>query len=407
MYLCPSIKYFMESMKNNIKQLAKEYLAEITSLRRQIHSNPELAFEEYETAVLVASFLKENGIECREGIAKTGVVGLIYGKNPESKTVALRADMDALPIFELNEVDYKSKNEGKMHACGHDVHTSSLLGAAKILNSLKDKFEGTIKLIFQPSEEKYPGGAKVMIEEGVLENPKPDVIFGQHVYPELDAGMVGMKSGKYMASTDEIFLTVKGKGGHGAIPHKNIDPVLIASHIVVALQQIVSRFANPSMPTVISFGRFIAEGQTNVIPDVVKLSGIMRTFNEEWRAEIKKKVTHMAQSIAIGMGGTCDVFIDPGYPFLVNDETTTENARGYAKDFLGEENVKELELRTTAEDFAYFTQKLPGCFYRLGIRNVDKGIDSNLHTATFDVDESSLETGMGLMAWLAYKELLT
>lgn len=396
----------MESIKNNIKQLAKEYLAEITSLRRQIHSNPELAFEEYETAALVVRFLKENGIECEVGVAKTGVVGLIKGKNPEAKTIALRADMDALPIFELNEVDYKSKNEGKMHACGHDVHTSSLLGAAKILNSLKNQFEGTIKLIFQPSEEKYPGGAKVMIEEGVLENPKPDVIFGQHVYPELDAGMVGMKSGKYMASTDEIFLTVKGKGGHGAIPHKNIDPVLIASHIVVALQQIVSRFANPSMPTVISFGRFIAEGQTNVIPDEVKLSGIMRTFNEEWRAEIKKKVTKLSQSIAEGMGGECEVFIDPGYPFLVNDDSTTENTRAYAIEFIGKDNVKELELRTTAEDFAYFTQKIPGCFYRLGIRNVEQGIDSNLHTATFNVDESSLETGMGLMAWIAFNELL-
>jgi len=397
----------MESIKNKIKQLAKEYHKEITLLRRQMHSNPELAFEEYETATLVAKFLKENGIEYQEGIAKTGVVGLIKGKNPTAKTIALRADMDALPIIELNEVDYKSKNEGKMHACGHDAHTSSLLGAAKILKNLSSEFEGTIKLIFQPSEEKYPGGAKVMIEEGVLENPKPDVIFGQHVFPELDTGMAGMKSGKYMASTDEIFLTVKGKGGHGAIPQKNIDPVLIASHIVVALQQIVSRNANPSMPTVISFGRFIAEGQTNVIPDEVKLSGIMRTFDEKWRAEIKEKVTHLSQSIASGMGGTCEVFIDPGYPFLVNDEKTTENARAYAIEFLGKENVKELELRTTAEDFAYFTQKIPGCFYRLGTRNVAKNINSNLHTATFDVDESSLETGMGLMAWIAYRELLT
>ncbi len=398
--------HYMESIKHKIKQLAKDYLSEVVSIRHQIHSNPELAFEEYETAALIAKFLKENGIDCQEGVAKTGVIGLIKGNNPDAKVVALRADMDALPIKELNDIDYKSKNEGKMHACGHDVHTSSLLGAAKILNDLKDEIEGTIKLIFQPSEEKYPGGAKVMIEEGVLENPKVDVIFGQHVYPELDAGQVGMKSGKYMASTDEIFLTVKGKGGHGAIPQKNIDPLLIASHIVVALQQIVSRNANPSIPTVISFGRFIADGQTNVIPDEVKISGIMRTFNEEWRAEIKKKVTHMAQTLAESMGGSCEVFIDSGYPFLVNDDQITENTRKLAIEYLGEENVKELELRTTAEDFAYFTQKIPGCFYRLGIRNVEKGIDSNLHTATFNVDESSLETGMGLMAWIAYNELM-
>jgi len=334
----------MEAIKNKIKLLAEDYLSEVTSLRRQIHSNPELAFEEFETAALIAEFLRENGIECQERVAKTGVVGLIKGKNPHAKTIALRADMDALPIKELNEIDYKSNNEGKMHACGHDVHISSLLGAAKILKSLSNEFEGTIKIIFQPSEEKYPGGAKMMIEEGVLENPKPDVIIGQHVYPELDAGKVGMKSGKYMASTDEIFLTVKGKGGHGAIPQKNIDPVLIASHIVVALQQIVSRNANPAMPTVLSFGRFIADGQTNVIPDEVKLSGIMRTFNEEWRAEIKKKVTHMSQAIAESMGGCCEVFIDPGYPFLVNDNQVTENTRKLAKEYLGEERLFQAEI---------------------------------------------------------------
>jgi len=293
-----------------------------------------------------------------------------------------------------------------MHACGHDVHISSLLGSAKILNSLSEEFEGTVKLIFQPSEEKYPGGAKVMIEEGVLENPKPDVIFGQHVYPELNAGMVGMKSGKYMASTDEIFITVKGKGGHGAIPQKNIDPVLIASHIIIALQQIVSRNANPAMPTVLSFGRFIAEGQTNVIPDEVKMAGIMRTFDEIWRTEMQIRIKTMAQSLAESMGGKCEVEFDKGYPVLINNEYVTENTRRYAIEFLGEENVINLELRTTAEDFAYFTQKISGCFYRLGIRNVEKGINSNLHTATFDVDESSLETGMGLMAWIAYRELL-
>ncbi|RLD60731.1 MAG: amidohydrolase [Bacteroidetes bacterium] len=393
------------NIQNRIKQRSKELLTEIINIRQRIHENPELSFEEHETADLISKVLKSIGIEYKKGIAKTGIVGLIKGRNPKKRTIALRADMDALPIMEINKLDYTSKNPGKMHACGHDVHVASLLGTAMILHELREEFEGSIKLIFQPSEEKYPGGAKVMIEEGVLENPAPDVIFGQHVFPELDAGHAGMKSGKYMASTDEIFLTIKGKGGHGAIPDRNIDPVLIASHIVVALQQIVSRNAKPNMPTVLSFGRFIANGQTNIIPDEVKIEGIMRTFDEEWRTEIKKRLTKMAKNIAEAMGGKCEVFIDQGYPVLINNETVTENSRKAAKEYLGDEFVHELELRTTAEDFAYFTQKVPGCFYRLGVRNLKKGLDANLHTANFNVDESSLETGMGLMAWIAYKEL--
>jgi len=400
---------YHKTMKNiieDIKQLSNKYLEDVISIRRAIHSNPELAFEEHKTAGLIASALNKYGIENEKGIAKTGVVALIKGKNPEKKTVALRADMDALPIRELNDVEYKSKNDGIMHACGHDVHTASLIGTAIILQKLRTEFEGSVKLIFQPSEEKYPGGAKVMIEEGVLKKPSPELIFGQHVYPDIEAGKIGMKSGKYMASTDEIFLTVKGKGGHGALPHKNIDPVIIASHIIIALQQIVSRNARPDMPTVLSFGRFVADGQTNVIPDKVEIAGIMRTFDENWRKKIKEKVTKMAKGIAESMGGECDVFIDQGYPVLVNDDSLTQKAKKYAIEYLGEENVIDLELRTTAEDFAYFTQQIPGCFYRLGVRNEKRGITSNLHTATFDVDEKSLETGMGLMAWLTVKSLL-
>ncbi|MCD4665653.1 MAG: amidohydrolase [Bacteroidales bacterium] len=397
----------MEKIKQRIERFSEEFLDDIVSVRRQIHSNPELSFKEYQTSELIADFLTTYRIEFKKGIAKTGIVGLIKGKNPGKKTVALRADMDALPIKELNDAAYKSKNPGKMHACGHDVHIASLIGTARILQEIKNEFEGTVKLIFQPSEEKYPGGAKVMIEEGVLENPKPDVIFGQHVFPELEAGQIGMKSGKYMASTDEIFLTVKGKGGHGAIPHKNIDPVLITSHIIVALQQIVSRNSNPAMPTVLSFGRVIADGQTNVIPDKVSIAGIMRTFDEIWRVEMKEKIEKMAQYIAVSMGGTCDVFFDPGYPVLVNEKSITDKTEKYAIEYLGEENVKKLELRTTAEDFAYYAQKVPACFYRLGVRNIDKGIVSNLHTATFDVDEDSLKTGMGLMAWVTVKELMS
>ncbi|MCF8369391.1 MAG: amidohydrolase [Bacteroidales bacterium] len=395
----------MDHLISEIKEIVSDLFMDIVEIRRTIHANPELAFEEYKTARLIENYLAENDIEFTSGIAKTGVVGLIKGKNPDNKVIALRADMDALPIVEKNSVDYKSKNEGKMHACGHDVHTASLLGAAKILNQLKDKFEGTVKLIFQPSEEKYPGGAKVMISEGVLENPSVNVIFGQHVYPELEAGKVGMRSGKYMASTDEIFLTIIGKGGHGAIPHKNIDPVLIASHIVVAMQQIVSRNSNPAMPTVLSFGRIIGEGQTNVIPDEVKLSGIMRTFDENWREEMKTKIRDLAENLAKSMGGKCIVKFDTGYPFLVNDIVTTERAWISATEYLGTNNVVPLEMRTTAEDFAYFAQKIPACFYRIGTRNEAKGINSNLHTATFDVDEESIKTGMGLMAWIAINEL--
>ncbi len=395
----------MEKLKQAIKDLSSRYLTEITNIRRHIHTYPELSKEEYKTADLIARQLKEMGIEVETGVAKTGVVGLIKGKNPDKKVIALRADTDALEITEESDVPYKSRNEGVMHACGHDVHTSSLLGTAKILNAFRDEFEGTVKLFFQPSEERYPGGAIEMIKAGAMENPRPQNVFGQHVYPELEAGKIGMKPGKYMASTDEVFLTVKGKGGHGGLPMKNIDPVVIASHIVVALQQIVSRNANPDMPTVLSFGRFIADGKTNVIPNYVKLEGTIRTFDEEWRNSAHQKITKMAQSIAEGMGGSCEVFFDPGYPFVYNDPEVTKNTKAWAIDYLGEENVVDLPLRMTAEDFSYFANEVPSCFYRLGVRNEERGIISNLHTPTFDVDEKSLETGMGMMAWIAVNAL--
>lgn len=390
---------------NRIKQQAAALLPELIDIRRHLHRHPELSMHEARTSNFIQLRLIEMGVPFETGMAKHGVVGLIKGKNPGSRTIALRADMDALPITEQNETAYCSENPGVMHACGHDVHMTSLLGASAILNELKDEFEGTIKLIFQPSEEKFPGGASMMIAEGVLENPRPEKMFGQHVLPTLEAGKVGFKAGKYMASTDEVYLTVKGRGGHGATPELNVDPVLIAAHILVALQQIVSRNAPPQLPAVLSFGRFIAEGQTNIIPNEVKLDGTLRTFDENWRAEAHMKITHMAQSIAESMGGSCDVFIDKGYPFLVNDAEVTEKARLAAIEYLGAEQVVDLDLRMTAEDFAYYSQQLPVCFYRLGVRNEAKGIVHNLHTTRFDVDESSLETGAGLMAWLAVKAL--
>lgn len=392
-------------IKNQIKSLAKDFSEEIIQIRRQIHANPELGFEEIKTAAFICQKLEEYKIQYQSGIAKTGIVALIKGKNPDKKCIALRADMDALPIFEKNNCSYKSKNEGIMHACGHDAHIASLLGAAKILNSLKNEFEGSIKLLFQPSEEKFPGGALAMINENVLLNPETEIVIGQHVLPTLDSGKIGLRPGKYMASTDEIYLTVKGKGGHAATPELNIDPIVISAHIILALQQITSRYSNPSMPTVLSFGKITGDGRTNIIPDLVTIDGTLRTFDETWRAEAHLKITEIAQSIAKGMGGECKVVIDKGYPFLVNNDKLTESIKENAIEYLGNENVIDLEMRMTAEDFAYFSHLKPSCFYRLGVRNQEKGIISNLHTSTFDIDENSLETGMGLMAWLAISQL--
>ncbi len=394
-------------MKDKIKQLAKQKLAQITEYRRYLHSHPELSFEEFNTAAFVAEKLKQFNIPFKTGVAGTGIVGLIEGKNPSKKVIALRADMDALPITETNDVEYKSQNIGVMHACGHDVHTSSLLGTALILSELKNEFEGTVKLIFQPGEEKFPGGASLMIQEGVLENPSPAGIFGQHVMPFIDAGKVGFRKGMYMASADELHVTVKGKGGHAAMPYLNVDPVLIAAHIIVALQQIVSRVGNPNIPTVLSFGKVIANGATNVIPGEVKMEGTFRTLNEKWRAEAHVKIKRMAESIAEGMGGTCEFNILKGYPFLVNEEHLTDSARKNAEDYLGKENVQDLDIWMAAEDFAFYSQEINACFYRLGIRNEARGITSSVHTPTFDIDENALETGMGLMAWLTLKELET
>lgn len=391
------------SLKKKIQALAKVFETEIISVRQYIHAHPELSKQEINTSEFVSKKLLECGIKHTKGIAKTGVVGIIEGKNPSSRVVALRADMDALPINEENDIPYKSTNTGVMHACGHDAHVACLLGAAKILNELKQEWEGTVKLLFQPSEEKYPGGAITMINEGVLDNPKVDYIIAQHVFPNLKVGKVGMKKGRYMASTDEIYITVKGKGGHAATPNLNIDPIVIASHIVIALQQIVSRSANPTTPSVLSFGKFIGNGITNIIPDEVNLAGTFRTYDEVWRLDAHKKITKMATTIAESMGATCSVRIDSGYPFLINDDSLTEFVQNNSVDYLGTENVVELEMRMTSEDFSYFSQHIPACFIRLGSRNEEKNIISNLHTSTFNIDEQSLIIGSGLMAWLAVK----
>lgn len=390
-------------LKEKIKDLAKKYYAKAVDDRRHIHANPELSFQEYQTSAFITKALDELGIRYKK-MADTGIVGLIEGK-ASGKVVALRADMDALPITEANDVPYKSTNAGIMHACGHDVHSASLLGAARILNELKNEFSGTVKLIFQPAEEKLPGGASLMIKEGALKDPAPQGIIGQHVMPLIDAGKVGFREGKYMASTDELYVTVKGKGGHGAMPHLNTDPVLIASHIIIALQQIVSRNTDPKTPAVLSFGKVIANGATNVIPNEVKLEGTFRTLDEEWREEALKRMKKMAEGIAESMGGSCEFNIMRGYPFLINEETLTASARSAAEEYLGKENVLDLDIWMAAEDFAYYSQVTNACFYRLGTRNEARGITSSVHTPTFDIDESALETSIGLMAYIAVKEL--
>jgi amidohydrolase len=391
-------------MLEKIKALAKQYSTEFITIRQHLHANPELSYQEFETAQYVQDKLKSWNIPF-ETKATTGVVGLIKGKNPGKGVVALRADMDALPINEENNIDYKSKKEGIMHACGHDVHTTCLLGAARILSETKMDWEGTVKLIFQPGEEKNPGGASIMIKDGVLDDPKPTAIFGLHVHPGLPVGRLSFREGKVMASADELYITVKGKGGHAASPHLCVDPILIASNLIISLQQIVSRNNNPHNPTVLSITAFNGGTTTNVIPNEVKLKGTFRAMDEEWRFKAHDLIRKLASDLVSGMGGELDLHIDVGYPSVYNEETLNGFAMRQAAEFVGETNVEETEKRMGAEDFGYYTQLIPGCFFRLGVMNVEKGIISGVHTPTFNIDESAIETGMGMMAWLGYSKL--
>jgi amidohydrolase len=392
------------TLLNKIKSLSESNFQQTIEWRRHLHANPELSYQEFNTSQFVAAQLKSFGIPFTL-MATTGIVGLIKGKNPDKKSVALRADMDALPIQEINDVSYKSTNPGVMHACGHDVHTSSLLGTAKILQEVRDQFEGTVKLIFQPGEEKNPGGASFMIRDGALTNPAPASIIGQHVMPLVPVGKVGFREGMYMASSDEIYLKVIGKGGHGAAPELAIDPVLIASHIIVALQQVISRNASPKQPTVLTFGRIIGDGATNIIPNEVNIAGTFRALNETWRKEGLHKIKKMAESIADGMGGKCEVTISHGYPYLENNPLLTRRIRTAAEDYMGKENVVDIDLTLGSEDFAYYSHVVPASFYRLGTRNESKGLTNYVHTPNFDIDEDALKLGPGLMAWMAVSEL--
>lgn len=387
-------------LKEKIKDLSKKYADEFIQIRRHLHANPELSYQEFETSKFVQNKLKEYGIDFGV-MATTGVIGIIQGKNPGKKVIALRADMDALPILEQNKVDYRSKNEGVMHACGHDVHTTCLLGAAKILSELKTEWEGTVKLIFQPGEEKNPGGASLLIKEGVLENPKPDAIFALHVHPSLEVGKLSFRGGMVMASADEIYITVRSKGGHAAAPHLTSDTILAASQLVVNLQQLISRMNDPFNPSVLSITSFQGGNTTNVIPSEVKLTGTFRAMNEEWRFKAHELIKNICESTAAISGSEIDLKIDVGYPFVVNNIQLTTMAKRSASEFIGEENVEETEMRMGAEDFAFYSHLIPASFFRLGVKNIQKNFVSGVHTPTFNVDENAIENGMGIMAWLA------
>ncbi len=386
-------------LKEKIKSLAQKYAPDFIAIRHHLHANPELSYQEFETSKFVQEKLKSFGIPFTVK-ATTGVVGLIEGKNPAKRIIALRADMDALPIQEQNDVPYKSLNPGIMHACGHDVHTTCLLGAAKILNETKDNWEGTIKLIFQPGEEKNPGGASLMIRDGVLENPAPAAIFGLHVNPQLETGKLSFRGGKVMASADEIYITISGNGGHAAAPHTTVDPILIASHLVVALQQVISRNRDPFSPSVLSITSFHGGFTTNVIPGEVKLMGTFRAMDEAWRFKAHELIKKISTEIVTGMGAKLDIHIDVGYPAVINNERLSQQARLSAEEFLSPALVEETEMRMGAEDFGYYCQQIPGCFYRLGTGNKAKGITSGVHTPLFNIDENAIEIGMGIMAWL-------
>lgn len=386
-------------MQEQIKALAKKYAPDFIDIRHHLHAHPELSYQEFETSKFIQQQLTSMGIPFRV-MATTGVTGIIEGKNPGSRIIALRADMDALPIKEENDIPYKSKNEGVMHACGHDVHTTCLLGAAKILNELKDQWEGTVKLVFQPGEEKNPGGASYMIRDGVLENPVPQGILALHVNTILEAGQLSFRSGKVMASADELYITVKGKGGHAASPHLTIDPILIASHLIIALQQIISRNNNPFNPSVLSITAFNAGTTTNVIPNEVKLMGTFRAMDEAWRFKAHELIRQTCENLCRSMGGDVDLHIDVGYPCVMNNEKLNAAAMQLAREYMGEENVSETELRMGAEDFGYYAQLIPACFFRLGTMNKAKGITAGVHTPVFNIDESAIETGIGMMAWL-------
>ncbi len=394
-------------MKGQFQQLVNKNTDYVINCYRHLHMHPELSFQEFKTARFVQNELIKMEIPFRSGIAGTGILAKIEGKNPTKKVIALRADMDALPVCEVVETPYKSINENIMHACGHDAHTACLLGVAKILNELKNVFEGTVLLIFQPGEEKAPGGARLMLEDELFDEIEPEIILAQHVSVDYPTGSLGFKSGMIMASADEIHIKIHGKGGHGALPHLINDTVLAASQTLVSLQQVRSRLCNPLIPMVLTFGKLIANGATNVIPSEVLMSGTFRTVDENWRAEAKSNIRRIITETCAAQGCTAEIDIPDGYPCVINNEEITSQARNFATEWLGEENIQTLEMRMTSEDFGFFSQKYPCTFYRFGIKGEINANTGGLHSSEFQIDEKALKTGTGGLAWLAWRFLET
>ena len=392
-------------MMDKIKALVDSNEAYYIATYRHLHAHPELSFEEYETSAFVQKELSKMGINYRAGIAGTGILGVIEGKNPNHRTIALRADMDALPVNENVEIPWKSTRKNVMHACGHDAHTTALLGVAKILNQMKDNFEGRVLLVFQPGEEKAPGGARLMLEDGVFEHYKPDIMLAQHVSVDYPTGTLAFLPGRIMASADEIHVKINGKGGHGALPHLLNDTVLAAAQTLVSLQQVKSRLCHPLTPMVLTFGKLIAAGAQNIIPHEVSLSGTFRTYDETWRLQAKQHIRNIITETCAAYGCTANIEMPDGYPCVDNDAVVSQKAKAFATEWVGDENIQSLEKRMTSEDFSFFSQKYPATFYRFGIKGEKNADTGGLHSATFCIDEQALKVAVGGMTWLALRFL--
>ena len=388
------------TLQSKIESLSQEIYEKVVGYRKHIHQHPELSYKEHETMKYISTQLEKLGIPHQTGVAETGITAMIRGEqhNENTPCIGLRADIDALPILEQNDVPYKSKNDGVMHACGHDVHSSVLLGAAEILNKIKNQLPHPVKLIFQPGEEKNPGGASLMIKAGCLKDPQVKEMYALHVFPDMPVGNIGTKEGLYMASCDEVYIDIYGKSGHGATPHETVDSILVGAEIITSLQQIVSRKCDPKIPCVLNFGHFEGLGATNVVPSHVHIKGTFRTMNEEWRAKALDQIVKQAELIAQAHGAEAKVEISKGYPFLENNPELTRKFVEKAEQWLGKEHVHDLPIRLTAEDFSFYAQEVPTCFFRIGVRNEEKGIVHGVHNSRFDIDHEALKVGMQMMA---------